>query len=55
MDSEEAVYRDFRFGGLSLIDAVSRLEALGYQPKDAEEVVSEWADEAEWAAKRDDD
>jgi hypothetical protein len=51
MDSEEAIYRAFQFEGLSLLDAIERLQKIGYEPKDAESVVDEWADALEWGLK----
>jgi len=42
MDSEDAIRQDFLNGRIELIDAVSRLEMLGYAPRDAESLVNEW-------------
>ncbi len=47
MDSVDAIYREFVRQQLSLIDAIARLEGLGYESKDAEGVVCEWADALE--------
>ena len=44
MDCEEAIYEDFANGDLKYLDAIQRLQGIGYDPKEAERVVSEWAD-----------
>jgi hypothetical protein len=40
----KAVYEDYTEHGLSFIDAVERLQRLNYAPKEAEELVTKWAD-----------
>ena len=47
MDSEQTIYDDFAQHGLTLIDAIARLERIGYEPKEAEQLVNEWADDLE--------
>lgn len=47
MDSESAILKEFLEGGLAFLDAVERLQSLGYDPKEAEQMVDEWADGAE--------
>lgn len=47
MDSEDAIWREFLKGPLTLSQAVNRLEGMGYSREDAEDLVNEWADEAE--------
>lgn len=47
METERTIYKDFADNGLSWIDAVGRLERLGYDPSEAEELVEEWADALE--------
>ena len=41
--TEQEIYDDFARHGLSFIDAIHRLENIGYLPEDAEDMVSEWA------------
>ena len=50
--AHEALYRDFVFGGLPYIDAIERLQKLGYSAIDAEQIVSEWADALEHSRMR---
>jgi hypothetical protein len=47
MIDEADVMREYLFGDLSFRGAVICLQKLGYDPKDADAVVSEWADDAE--------
>jgi hypothetical protein len=47
MDSEDAVEREFKAKQLSYIDAIERLQGLGYDPRMAERRVCEWEDEPE--------
>jgi hypothetical protein len=47
MDSEDAVERDFKSGGLSYIDAIERLQGLGVEPHKAEMKVCQWDDDNE--------
>lgn len=44
MDSEDAVERDFKAKQLSYIDAIGRLQGLGFEPHVAERLVCEWED-----------
>ena len=44
MDSEDAVHQAFVRGDIAYLDAIERLQGLGYKPKDAESCVGEWAD-----------
>lgn len=41
-DTRETIEREFKAGDLAAIDAIERLEQLGYDPKDAEEIVDTW-------------
>jgi Holliday junction resolvasome RuvABC DNA-binding subunit len=43
-DSEARIYREFFYENLKYLDAIERLKRLGYDAKEAERVVSEWAD-----------
>ena len=43
-DALDAIYRNFMFGGLAYIYAITELQDLGYTALDAERIVSEWAD-----------
>ena len=45
MDSEDAVEADFKARRLSYIDAIERLQGLGFDPRMAEQRVCEWEDE----------
>lgn len=45
MDSEDAVEREFKAKQLSYIDAIERLQGLGFEPHVAERLVCEWEDE----------
>lgn len=47
METERTIYEEFAHGGLAYIDAISRLEAIGFEAKDAERMVMEWADALE--------
>lgn len=53
METEQAIYEDFEKHGLTWCDAIGRLERIGYELKDAEALVSEWADELDVVAWRD--
>lgn len=44
MDNEETIYNEFAKEGLSLLDACERLQKINYTPKEAEELVWEWAE-----------
>jgi hypothetical protein len=44
MDSEDAIKREFKARELSYIDAIQRLEGLGYSPEIAEHKVCQWED-----------
>ncbi len=44
-DDEQAVYREFATTPITLLDAIYRLEKLGYEPKEAERIVFEWAED----------
>jgi hypothetical protein len=46
-ESEMKIWAEFMHGGLAFIDAINQLEKLGFDPKEAERMVSEWADSAE--------
>lgn len=43
-DTEQTIHDEFVSGDLNFLDAVQGLEGLGYDPQDAEHVVSAWAD-----------
>jgi hypothetical protein len=45
MDSEDVVKREFKARELSYIDAIQRLEKLGFESFVAERLVCEWEDE----------
>ncbi len=47
MDSEDKILRALRGHGLSRLDAIARLQRLGYEFMDAEAVVDEWIDSFE--------
>ena len=47
MDSEDAIEREFKANQLSYIDAIERLQSLGYDSRMAEQRVCEWEDEHE--------
>ena len=49
MDSEDAVKADFKGKRLNYLDAIQRLESLGYDSRMAEQRVCEWEDEVEQA------
>jgi hypothetical protein len=42
MDSEDAIKNDYKDGDINYIQAVVRLEEIGYAPKDAERLVEDW-------------
>lgn len=42
MDSEDAIKYEYKNEGLEYIDAIQRLETLGYSSKDAEILIEEW-------------
>ncbi len=43
MKTDEAtIEKEFKAGDLASIDAIERLQNLGYQPMDAEELVEQW-------------
>jgi len=50
MIDEADVQREFLHGPLNFRDAVIKLQKIGYDPKEAERVVSEWADDGEHMA-----
>lgn len=41
MDTEQFIHQDWQ-DGAPAIDAIERLQAIGYDPKDAEQIVFEW-------------
>lgn len=41
-DTREQIEHEFKADGLSSIDAIERLERIGFSPKDAEALVDEW-------------
>jgi hypothetical protein len=45
MNSEDAIEREFKTRQLSYIDAIQRLEKLGFESFVAERLVCEWEDE----------
>jgi hypothetical protein len=47
MDMRATIMVEFRRDELSFIDAVERLQHMGYEPKDAEQIVEQW----EWLPK----
>lgn len=52
MDTEQTIHDEFANGDLKFLDAVQGLQGLGYDPKEAERVVSEWADALARPARR---
>ena len=50
MIDEADVQREFLHGPLTFRGAVVALQKLGYHPEEAEQVVSEWADDGEHMA-----
>jgi Holliday junction resolvasome RuvABC DNA-binding subunit len=50
MIDEADVQREFLLGPLSFSGAVRALQKLGYDPKEADQIVSEWADDGEHMA-----
>ena len=42
MDSEDIIRREYLFCEILSIDAIERLQRIGYQPKDAENKIEEW-------------
>lgn len=44
---EADILQDFLHGDLKFLDAITRLQRIGYSPQEAKEMVNEWADEAD--------
>lgn len=51
MDTIQTIYTEFACGELAYIDAIERVQSLGESPKEAERIVSEWADGLEQDAR----
>lgn len=43
-DTDQTIFEEFARGDLGLFDAIERLQAIGHEPKEAERIVSEWAE-----------
>ena len=48
MDDYETIKADFKNGQLSFIDAIERLQAIGFDPQKAELRVFEWDQNEEY-------
>jgi hypothetical protein len=46
-EDEMKIWAEFACGDLAFIDAIGRLEKIGFDPKEAEQMVCEWAENAE--------
>lgn len=47
MDSDQVIYEEFCSQNLGYLAAIERLQAIGTDPKEAERMVSEWAEAME--------
>jgi hypothetical protein len=41
-DNPDTIKRELKAGEIEYLDAIERLQKLGFQPKDAEDLVDRW-------------